>query len=527
MMPAMPDDPEEAAPRESASEESPGPGAVPSTEDVPSSAGAEDSLLRAVAGISEPSASAVEMARAHAPLAAGRVVGKRYRLDRELGRGGMGVVWAATHLVTRRPVAIKFLLSRSDSQAELRRRFLREARAASAVDHPNVVEVLDVFELEDETSVIVMELLLGETLRERLVREGKLPLAHTVSLLLPVVAAVRRAHTLGIVHRDLKPENIFLSSEPDGLRVKVLDFGIAKLVGVDADGQPTDPITGTGSTLGTPCYMAPEQALGEKDIDQRADIWAFGVILYECLAGVRPIEGSGIGQVVMKLATEGIAPLDQVVPGLPPQATALVTRMLARERGARPKDLQEVHEALSPFAAWAAAPVAVTAISGPLPRQTPARPLPAPPVDTHGATALPRRTRAVPRRSVLLGVAAVAVLVTAFAGWRHGAVTVPAAPSADERTPTVTAATAFPATAAAVLPPAATATLPATSQTISPAPAASHESAEVKAEPLAAPRKAPKTSPSASIAPSASAPMPPPPTPQPAKARGLAEKPPF
>ncbi|MGH7272620.1 MAG: serine/threonine-protein kinase, partial [Polyangiaceae bacterium] len=316
-----------------------------------------DSFLRAAAHISEFGISEEPglqgghgRAIARGDLTAGAIIAKRYRLERELGRGGMGVVWEATHQVTRRRVAMKFVIGPAELRADLRRRFLREARAASAANHPNVVEVLDVFELDDGTPVMVMELLLGETLRERLVHERKLPLAVTASVLLPVAAAVGTAHSLGIVHRDLKPENIFLVAGADMAGgVKVLDFGVAKLLSTDGDAADTASLTGTGSALGTPCYMAPEQATGEKDIDARADIWAIGVIAYECLAGMRPVEGSGIGKVVMKLMTEGIKPIDQVVTDLPAEASALVMRMLARDRSERPQDLVEVQRVLAKF----------------------------------------------------------------------------------------------------------------------------------------------------------------------------------
>jgi hypothetical protein len=311
-----------------------------------------DPLLRAAAQIPEPPRSEVEAARTRRSLrfAPGQVLAKRYRLEEQLGQGGMGVVWAATHLLTGGRVAIKCLLRPGDPDTELRRRFLREARAATAVDHPNVVRVFDVIELEDETPIIVMELLSGETLRGKLDREGKQPLREASALLAPVAAAVATAHDLGIVHRDLKPENIVVARNATGGDVvKVLDFGIAKLVGA-SEGPETESITAEGSTLGTPCYMAPEQTLGQKDVDHRADIWALGVILYESLAGTRPLRGSTIGQIVMALTTEGIRPLDQVVPTLPPEATALVMRMLQREREARQRDTWEVHEVLARFA---------------------------------------------------------------------------------------------------------------------------------------------------------------------------------
>ena len=350
--------------------------------DHASSEVSDDPLLRAAAAIPDPSPSEVQAfgaGKARPELVAGEVVAKRYRLDRELGRGGMGVVWEATHLVTRRRVAIKFVLGPGHVHENLRRRFYREARAASAANHPNVVEVLDVFELDDGTPVMVMELLSGETLRERLAREGRLPIEATASILLPVVAALGTAHALGIVHRDLKPENVFVcKGAGQSVSVKVLDFGVAKLTALDEPGEgasESDSITGTGSTLGTPCYMAPEQATGDKDIDARADIWALGVIVYECLAGARPVEGSGIGQVVMKLMTEGIKPLDEVVSGLAPDATALVMRMLIRVRGDRVQDLREVEGVLARYAAAApltvhtGAPLSVPAV----PRRGPGR----------------------------------------------------------------------------------------------------------------------------------------------------------
>jgi serine/threonine-protein kinase len=251
-------------------------------------------------------------------LETGRIVAGRYRLDRLLGQGGMGEVWAATHQVTRRSVAMKFVRGTGHARPELRRRFMREARAASAVQHPNVVEVFDVFELDAETPVMVMELLSGETLGRRLAREGQLDLDQALALLVPAVSAVGAAHALGVVHRDLKPENLFLSRASGSTEfetvVKVLDFGIAKL---SSEMAGETGVTETGTTLGTPCYMAPEQAMAERELDHRVDVWAFGVILYETLSGARPIEGDTVGQVVKHLMTTGITPLERVVPGLP------------------------------------------------------------------------------------------------------------------------------------------------------------------------------------------------------------------
>ena len=258
----------------------------------------------------------------------------------------MGDVWEASNTVTGRAVAIKRLrLSRSDARGVGRTRFVREAQAACAVAHPNVVEVLDFVDSEDEPPVIVMELLRGKTLAARL--EGGQALAPdaVARLLLPVVSAVGTAHARGIVHRDLKPANIFLQGEGDDTQAKVLDFGIAKWVST----LPSDGafLTDTGSTLGTPCYMAPEQALGERLVDHRADIWAMGVILYECLTGMRPVEGENAARIVVRLLRTGIMPIERVVPSLPTALAELVMRMLAREANQRPGSLREAYEVLS------------------------------------------------------------------------------------------------------------------------------------------------------------------------------------
>jgi eukaryotic-like serine/threonine-protein kinase len=281
-------------------------------------------------------------------LVAGAMIARRYRLDRLIGEGGMGAVWAATHSVTRRAVAMKFVRGPVHLKPDLRRRFLREARAASAVNHPNVVQIHDVFELDDDTPVMVMDLLEGETLARRANRERKLSLEDAAAVLLPVVSAVGTAHSRGIVHRDLKPENVFLARTEDGETVvKVLDFGIAKLT-IEPGDSDEGLVTGTGTALGTPCYMAPEQCFGEKSIDHRADVWALGVMFYELLAGCRPIEGDSVGHVVKTMMTTSITPLEVLVP-VPDDVSALVRRMLSREADGRPSDLREVQELLARY----------------------------------------------------------------------------------------------------------------------------------------------------------------------------------
>lgn len=276
-------------------------------------------------------------------LEPGALIAGQYQLETVLGQGGMGVVWAAVHSLTHKRVALKILKGPTHLRPELRRRFLREARAVSSIAHPNVVAVHDVIELEDGTPVMVMDLLEGETLGQRLERDGAMDLAETAMLLLPVVSAVGAAHAAGIVHRDLKPDNVYLGrARTGGPDVRVLDFGIAKLM--TPDGLSADPslVTAMGAMLGTPCYMSPEQAFGEKSVDLRADVWAIGVLLYECLTGARPVDGESPGRVLTRLRTCAITPVEALRPELPAEVTVLIGRMLSREREGRPEDLREV-----------------------------------------------------------------------------------------------------------------------------------------------------------------------------------------
>jgi serine/threonine-protein kinase len=279
-------------------------------------------------------------------LVPGAIIAGRYRLERPLGEGGMGVVFRATHVVTRKLVALKFLKRRHGDDASSVPRFLREARASCAVRHPSVVEVYDVLELEDGSPVMVMELLSGETLARRLKRKKTLPLPDLARIMVDVCSAVGCAHSLGIVHRDLKPENIFLADSPGGTTVKVLDFGIAKLTASDGDAAHTGATTGTGALLGTPFYMSPEQLFGERNVNHRADIWALGVVLYEALCGERPTQAENVGQVYKIVMTGAITPLGDRAPHLPADVLDLVSRMLSRDRMQRPADLREVQTVL-------------------------------------------------------------------------------------------------------------------------------------------------------------------------------------
>jgi serine/threonine protein kinase len=272
-----------------------------------------------------------------------------YRLERLLGQGGMGQVWEAVHRASGERVALKFLrMGLHDSDA-LHHRFMREARIVLSLDHPNIVRIREVIEVQG-SPVIAMDLLRGESLAHLLLRRSPLELDEAARILLPVVSAVGAAHAQGVVHRDLKPDNIFLDEVEGGDVVpKVLDFGIAKLTHREASGE-TMALTSTGIVMGTPWYMAPEQAFGEAHVDHRLDVWSLGVIFYECLAGRRPFAGDSPGQVFRALLSGEMAPLGSVRPDLPAEISDLVARMLVRSRDARLGDMREVHAVLLRYA---------------------------------------------------------------------------------------------------------------------------------------------------------------------------------
>lgn len=307
-----------------------------------------------------------------ANLETGTLVAERYRLERLLGEGGMGEVWSATHEITGGRVALKFLKAANMPRAEARKRFLREARAAALVDHPNIVQIRDVIEHED-MPVLVMDLLHGETLYRRLSKRGCLDLDEAARIAIQIVAAVGAAHEAGLIHRDLKPENVFLARVPgSGELARVLDFGIAKLID---DGIDAATVTQSGTLIGTPAYMAPEQVFGERELDYRVDVWALGVMLHELLTGVRPIEGDNYGQIAKKLLSEPVRSVAALRPDLPADVVDLVDRMLIREPENRLSDLREAVEVFARYAATrkpSFGPPRLRAQSDPNPVSTPA-----------------------------------------------------------------------------------------------------------------------------------------------------------
>jgi hypothetical protein len=231
------------------------------------------------------------------------VLAGRYRLERQLGKGGMGSVWLAEHLTLRSWVAVKLMDPAIAATPEGAERFRREAQAAASLRSAHVVQVLD-YGVDEVTPYLVMELMQGESLAGCLEREKRLTPERTVAVMTQVSRALGRAHAAGIVHRDLKPDNIFLVREDDQELVKVLDFGIAKTPQSKFGGMETR----TGVTMGTPYYMSPEQVEGKKAVDFRTDLWAMAVIACECMTGVRPFDGSTFGELLLNICARPIPP---------------------------------------------------------------------------------------------------------------------------------------------------------------------------------------------------------------------------
>jgi len=270
----------------------------------------------------------------------------RYVIEEPLGGGAMGMVYAGRHETLGRAVALK--VARASARAEglqLRARLLREARAASAIRHRHVVTVHDVLATDDGQPVIVMDRLEGRTLRARLAAEGQLTPNEAVRLMDQVLAALEAAHEAGVVHRDLKPDNVFLVEGSDGEEVRLVDFGIAKLTAVSGPTAQSAGLTVTGMLVGTPHYMAPEQAFAEP-VDPRTDLWAVGVMLYECVSGQRPVRGDQVGQLLRRLARLDLVPLERAAPGCPRDLRELIGRLLV-ERDQRPHNATSVRAELA------------------------------------------------------------------------------------------------------------------------------------------------------------------------------------
>ena len=282
-------------------------------------------------------------------IAAGTILADKFRVERVLGQGNMGVVLLATHLQLDQQVALKFLLPSALSQAELEARFAQEARAAARIKSEHVVRVIDVSVLDDGSPYIVMEYLEGTDLAKQLARRGPMSVAQAVSHVLQACEALAEAHTAGIVHRDLKLSNLFVASYPDGAPcIKILDFGISKynIPGSDPDLSMTD----TAAVMGSPLYMSPEQMRSTRNVDARSDIWALGVILYELVAGRVPFDAQTMPLLCSMVLQDEPPPLSARVRDLPRGFEAVVLRCLVKDRSKRFQSVHELSRALAPFA---------------------------------------------------------------------------------------------------------------------------------------------------------------------------------
>jgi serine/threonine-protein kinase len=281
-----------------------------------------------------------------APVAVGDVVARKYRIDRVLGQGGMGVVVAATDTQLDRRVAIKFLLPDALKNADLVARFAREARAAAKIHSEHVARIIDVGELETGAPFMVMEYLEGSDLADRIRAQPGVTVAEAARYLLQACEALAEAHAAGIVHRDLKPANLFLAQRPDHtVSVKVLDFGISKAP-VASGG-----ITSTQAVMGSPHYMSPEQLVSSKHVDPRSDVWSLGIVLYETLAGSPPFGGDTMPEIVAQILQSPTPGVRAVRPDVPAELEAVIARCTAKEPSARFANVAELARALAPFAA--------------------------------------------------------------------------------------------------------------------------------------------------------------------------------
>jgi eukaryotic-like serine/threonine-protein kinase len=429
-------------------------------------------------------------------------VGK-YRIERKLGQGGMGAVFAAHHELLHQRVAIKVLSTDVVAEGEVVTRFLNEARAAARIVSEHVARVTDVATLDNGVPYMVLELLEGDDLSKVLETRGALPVALAVDWVLQACAGVAKAHALGVVHRDLKPSNLFLARREDGTSViKVLDFGISKSTNPAL--VPSSTLTATGSMIGSPCYMAPEQVRNAKHVDGRTDIWAIGVILHELLTTNRPFGGETLGELLVAIVEQQPPPISATRRDVPPGLERVVARCLRRAPAERFASIAELAQALEPYSSRAGGPSA-----GPM-FETAVASLPAAPTfdsgsgtrtpphaygtqtaESWGETGVARRSPSGSRFAPMLaGAGAVLFLVLAGLAYRSlGDRREPLPSAAGTSTPSAPASLsgALPARAAEAPPPAAPVPLAPEATASVEAPAAT--SGELAAPPRPAPKR--------------------------------------
>ncbi|MGO9291987.1 MAG: serine/threonine-protein kinase [Polyangia bacterium] len=290
-----------------------------------------------------PAGSAAAAATAPFDPLVGTVLAERYAIVRRIGEGGMGAVYEARHAIIGKRVAVKVLLEKFLENQELIARLLQEARLASSIGHENIVDVTDYGTTSDGRAFVVMEFLDGESLAQLVMRDAPLPVERSLAILRQVCSALSAAHAKGIVHRDVKPENIYLVRRGELDFVKVVDFGVSKAVHSREEGADMQRLTRTGTVLGTPLYMSPEQARGGDDVDHRADIWSAGLMLYECLTGEVPFRANNYLGVISQVLTQETVPPSQLRPelGIPAAVDRVVMRALAKDREQRYQQMAE------------------------------------------------------------------------------------------------------------------------------------------------------------------------------------------
>jgi serine/threonine-protein kinase len=355
----------------------------------------------------------------------GRTLVERYLIEEMLGEGGMGRVYRGRHLSTGRSLAIKVLHSEHSRKDKMVLRFQREAQAASRLMHPNVVGVVDFGETDDDLLFLVMELVEGATLR-RLIRNGPMSGNRALALFAQLCDGLGHAHGRGLIHRDLKPDNILVEPTAGGELARIVDFGIAVVRDPAADDADQQRLTTEGQVLGTPHYMAPEQARG-MEIDERADLYALGVILYEMLAGTLPFVGHPALVAQMHVLVEP-PPMAVCVPGLEvdPRIEALARRLMAKRRDDRPGSAREIGALVQQLRDERAAELQAMERALSPPWSPPTEPMPRRAEGTTADAAASPRARVATRSRWLPIAAALAVIALAAAalaaiGWRPGA----------------------------------------------------------------------------------------------------------
>jgi len=413
-------------------------------------------------------------------IAAGTVLDGKYRVDAQVGAGGMGAVYLATHTTIGRRVAIKTLHAELTSDEQVVARFHREAQLAGSIGHDNICEVTDIGTLENGSPYLVMPMLNGTPLADLLEQGELLSMDRVVDMIGQTLSALEAAHGAGIVHRDLKPDNIFITRMGDRADfVKLLDFGISKIMEQDE----VTALTMTGTVLGTPFYMAPEQAKGAKDLDHRVDIYAMGVILYEALTGARPFTGESYNEIMFKIIAEPFALPSTLNPSISPAIEQVICRAMARDPALRYGSASEMKAALESAAQgtaidfdtrWSNAPT--MSASGPY---TPAR-LTAPLTPTPMGTVTSSTSAGVRGRErrgkapIIVGVSVGVAVLAAVAGFvvmnliaeEPPPLVVPATPAPEVVQPAV------PMTTAPVAPPQAQPDPPVVGEAVAPATAA-------------------------------------------------------